>query len=137
MIGKGLPDLAMVCLDQPAIAPRDAQRFQGNALGVEHAEDVMVGDDEQIGGRAEGCVFIGQQRGIDVAVRRDDGQACDALVELARHPALRGVGIEEPVCQKKLRCHGAILSQKGLHFDRGEMYLSAVTIMSVPASQDS
>ena len=35
---------------------------------MEHAEDVVIWDDEQIRGRAKGRVLIGQQMRADVAV---------------------------------------------------------------------
>ena len=55
----------------------------------------MIGDDEQIGGRAEGRVLVGQQPRIDVAVRADEGQLRDRVVELPRDAPLPWVRGEE------------------------------------------
>jgi len=105
VLGEGLPDLAMIRLDRTPISPRDAQRLQGHALGVEHAENIMVGDDEQVRGRAEGRVLVGQQRRIDVAVRRYDWQSGDTVIELACHAALSWVCCEETIRRQKRFWH--------------------------------
>jgi hypothetical protein len=80
VIGKGLPDLPVLDRARSSIAPRNAQHFQGNALRVEHAEDIVIGNDERVGGWAKGDVLVGQQPGIDVTVWTDNGQVCDASV---------------------------------------------------------
>ena len=59
------PDLAMVACEQ---------RFQRNALRVQHARDVVVGNDEEFGGCAEGCVRVGEETRVNVTVRREDGK---------------------------------------------------------------
>jgi len=64
---------------------------------VEHTEDVVVGDDEQVRGGAEGRVLVGQQPGIDMAVRADDGEVRDPVVQLACHAPLGRVGCEETI----------------------------------------
>ena len=46
MVSKNLPDLAMILLNRGAIDPRDAQIFKTEPLRIEHAEYVMIGDDE-------------------------------------------------------------------------------------------
>ena len=71
VVGERLPDFAVVGLDRPAIPPRHAQRLQRHALRVEHAKDVVVGDDQQIGRAAEGVVRVGEHARIDMAVRAD------------------------------------------------------------------
>ena len=103
MVGKGLPDFPVVRLDhafglpRQAISPLDAQRLQGYSLGVEHAEDIMVGNDEQVGGRPQGCLCVGQKTGIDMAVRAYEGQSCDGIVQLTGDTALPGIGGEETI----------------------------------------
>ena len=57
--------------------PRDSRE---TALRVEHAEDVVVGLDEERGGIGKGLVE-GEPAGVGVAVRRDDGQVAYGLVE--------------------------------------------------------
>ncbi len=97
MFGEGLPDLAMIGLRRAAVSARHAQRLQGHALGIEHPEDVMIGDDEEIGWRAERRVFIGQQPRVDMTMRADDGQPRHACVQLPRHAPLRRVGVKETI----------------------------------------
>jgi hypothetical protein len=74
-----------------------AERIQRNALRVEHAKDIVVGNDEQLSRRPECRVFVGQQPGIDVAVRGDNWQWRDALIELTRNAPLPRFGIEETI----------------------------------------
>ena len=57
-----------------------SKRLQRNALRVQHARDVMVGDDEEVGGCAKGCVGVGEETRVNVTVRRDDGQRRDSLI---------------------------------------------------------
>ena len=60
VFAKEFPNFAMVASEQ---------RFQRDALRVQHARDVMVGDDEEVGGRAEGCVGVGEETRVNVTVR--------------------------------------------------------------------
>ena len=62
---------------------RERPALQRNALRVQHARDVMVGDDEEVGGRAEGCVGVGEETRVNVTMRGDDGQRRDGLIEFA------------------------------------------------------
>ena len=73
MICEDLPDLAVVGLHCDAIPRRHTQRLQRDALRIEHAEDIVVGDDEQLGGSPQRGVF-GKQARVDVPVRADQGQ---------------------------------------------------------------
>ena len=43
----------------------------------------MVGDDEEVGGRAEGCVGVGEETRVNVTMRRDNGQRRDGLIKVA------------------------------------------------------
>lgn len=97
MIGEALPDPAVVGLDQRAIPAGDAEIFQRDALAVEHAKDVVIGNDQQLGRRAEGRRRVGQQRGRHVAVRADDRQVFDRRVQRARERALGRVGVKTAV----------------------------------------
>ena len=69
MLGEDAPDLARV-LD---LRLADFQIVHGDALAVEHAEDVVVGLDEQRGGIRERLV-VGKPGRLGVPVRADDGQ---------------------------------------------------------------
>jgi hypothetical protein len=77
-------------------ARRHAEGLHGDALRVEHPEDVVVGREEQRGGLGERRV-VGQQGGGDVPVRRDDRQRARLLVEPARQAPHRRVRVEEAV----------------------------------------
>ncbi len=79
--GEDAPDLARVG-GLLAVELRDAEGFERDALRVEHAEDVVVGLDEEGGGVGEGLVF-GEPARVGVAVRGDDGQVADGVVELS------------------------------------------------------
>ena len=68
-------------------------------MRVEQAEDVVVGLNEEGRGLRERCVFRQNPR-IDVAVRRDDGQAARFFVQRARDSANRGIRIEEPILRE-------------------------------------
>jgi hypothetical protein len=87
MLGEALPDPAVISLDWRAVVGRHAEIFEREALSVEHAEDVMVGDDEQLGRRAQVRGRVGQQRRWDVAVRADQRQIFDRGVQRARSGA--------------------------------------------------
>ena len=114
MVGEGLPDFAVVGLDRPAIPPRHAERLQRHALRVEHAEDVVVGDDQQIGRAAERVVRVGEHARVDVAVRADQRQARHLPVEVLGDLLLARIGAEEAVGREKRVRFG---TQRGDSFD--------------------
>ena len=70
--GEYAPDLAGVGAFF-AVDLGDAEGLEGDALRVEHAEDVVVGLDEERGGIGEGLVE-GEPARVGVAVGREDGQ---------------------------------------------------------------
>ena len=80
-VGEALPDAAVILLDRRAIAAGDAQRLERHALAVEHAEDVVIRNDQQVGGRAEGRLRIGEQCRIDVPMRADQRQVAHGGIE--------------------------------------------------------
>ncbi len=51
--GERAPDDATVRLDRSAVPTRHAETLERNALAVEHAEDVMIGHDEEPSGIGE------------------------------------------------------------------------------------
>jgi hypothetical protein len=63
VFSEALPDPTVMVLDRRAVAGRHPKVLQGYPLTVEHAEDVVVGDDEQLGRGAQPRVRIRQQRG--------------------------------------------------------------------------
>jgi len=105
VIREALPDGTRVGFHRAAVEPRDAQVFQPHAPRVEHAEDVMVRDDDERGGFRERRVGS-QQTGVHVAVRPDDGQISDLLVERAGDAAARGIRVEEAVGMQFQGFHG-------------------------------
>jgi hypothetical protein len=52
MIGENLPDFAVVLLNRPSVPPRDSEILERDTLRVEHAKNVMIGNDEEVRGRA-------------------------------------------------------------------------------------
>ena len=80
-----------------------AEIGQRHALRAEHAEDVVVGGDEQLGGVGKGRV-LGEPARVGVAVRAEDRQAGDLGVERAGDAARRGVGGKQAVGIKQRHC---------------------------------
>ncbi len=106
IVGKDLPYLSVIPFDDPAILSRNPNVLQGNALGIEHPEDVMVGDDQQICRRSKRGLFLSKELRVDVPVRTDQRQVDDRVIELSGDRLLRGIGIEIPVLRKiPLFCH--------------------------------
>ena len=103
------PDGAPVGLDRAAVAARHPERLKRHALRVQHAEDVVVGLDEQLGRVGEGQV-LGIPPRVRVAVRRQDRQVLDAGVKEPRDRARPGLVGEQPV---RVERHGIVLSERG------------------------
>ena len=70
VIGEELPDRARVLLDRRPVERRHAEPFQRDALRVEHARHVMIGNHQQRGRIGKRRVFRQHPR-IDVSVRAD------------------------------------------------------------------
>ena len=107
-LGEKPPDGARVRRDRAAVTARDAEILQRDALAVEHAEDVMVRHHEQprrIGER----LVLGVPARIGVAVRGDDRQGLDVVVEAPRHGAGGRIGRKKPVLVNQ---HGVSRSTK-------------------------
>src|SRR3546814_17876005 len=86
MVGEPAPNRAWVTFDRAAVGAWYTQLLQRNALAVEHAEDVMIGDDQQACRIAEGGV-VGEPGGIGMAVRGDDRQMLDLRIQTQRERA--------------------------------------------------
>src|SRR3546814_14418593 len=96
MVGEPAPNRAWGTFDRAAVGAWYTQLLQRNALAVEHAEDVMIGDDQQACRIAEGGV-VGEPGGLGMAVRRDDRQMLDLRIP-PPHDRPRGrVGREQAV----------------------------------------
>jgi hypothetical protein len=100
-LGEPGEDGARVALDAAAVARRDAEVLERDALTVQHAEHVMIGDDEERRGIAERLV-VGEPRGIGVAVRAHDGEIGNLGVQPPRDRALAGLRREQSV---GVKCH--------------------------------
>ena len=102
MRGEGPPDLAGILLDRCAVAARNAEVLEPDALAVEHPEHVVIRRDEQRRSVGERRV-VGEPLRIGVAVRAHDRQVLHRRVEAAGERARRRVGREEPV---RMEIHG-------------------------------
>ena len=87
VLAEGTPDLARVGLDRPAVEPRYAQAGRLDALGGQHPEHVVVGNDQQLGGVGEGAV-VGEDLRLHVPVHADQRQVFGLVVDLASDAAL-------------------------------------------------
>ncbi|MNX42751.1 hypothetical protein D3C86_731760 [compost metagenome] len=112
VLGEAPPDLAWVRLDRAAVGPRHPQVLHRHPLRVQHAEDVVVGRDQQLGRVGE--VFIAREpTGVGVTVRANDRQTLHFGVEASRHAAGVGVGREQTVgVQAKRLGHADTRSKK-------------------------
>jgi hypothetical protein len=97
VVGEYLPGLAVVCFHRLAILPGHGQVFQADALRIQHAEDVVVGDKQQRRGRTKTVVGVGEEARIDVAVGANQRQTGDSFVQRQGDALLGGVGGEEAV----------------------------------------
>ena len=96
MLAEGLPDLARVAFYQRAITRRDAQCLHRDAARVEHAEDIVVGRDDERRRLWEGRV-LGEQIRLDVAVRADQREVSDVVVKRPRHTSDGRIRIKETI----------------------------------------
>jgi hypothetical protein len=69
VLTEALPDTPVVRLDGGAVEGRYAEVLHRDAPAVEHPEDVVIGDDEEVGWRAQGRVPVRKEGGWDVPVR--------------------------------------------------------------------
>ncbi len=90
------PDRTSVRLCRSLVAARNAEGFELDALRVEHAEDVMVRDDKELGRIGKWQILRVPCR-VGVTMRRKDRQRRDALVEPPRDGTRLGVGWEQSV----------------------------------------
>ena len=89
MVGEQLPDGAVVDLGLAAVAWPEPGALERHALRVEHANDVVVGGDEEPAGRVEPSRGIGEESHVDVPVRADDRQVGDLAVQVEAEPRRR------------------------------------------------
>ena len=90
MLGEKTPDLPGIAFDRTAVDPGNPEFFERDALAVEHPEQVMIRDQEQLGGIGKGDI-VRIPPGIGVPVGADDGQILDLAVQTAGDPPLGGI----------------------------------------------
>src|ERR687888_2221647 len=96
MLGEQLPDLAGIALHRRAVARWDTECLHRYAARVQHAEDVMIGRDDER--RRLGERFVLREKpGIDVSVGADEGQIANLLVQRSRRAPNRRIRIEETI----------------------------------------
>ena len=98
-IGELPPDRPRVGFVRPAVQRPDPQIFQRHPGAVQHAKDVVVRRDQQVGRVGEGRVLREPGR-VAVAVRADDRKVGDSPVKLPREDADRMIGGEQAVGMK-------------------------------------
>ena len=96
MRAEQAPRLARVHVGAGAVGTWDAQRVEADALAAEHPEQVVVGDQKQLGRLGERLVES-EQRRVDVAVGAHDREITSVVVDRARGATLGGVGREKAV----------------------------------------
>ncbi len=72
VVGEGLPDGAVRSLTLPPPVERGEKIGHRHTLRIQHAHDVVIGDDEQVGGCAKAVVRIGKYARVHVAVRANE-----------------------------------------------------------------
>ncbi len=111
VVGEELPGATVVGFGRVAsrapLSDRNPERLERDPLRIEHPQDVVVWEDEQFRGRPEGRVRVGKELRVDVAVRADDRQAGDAVVDFAGEPSLGLIRREVAVgCRGRFELHG-------------------------------
>jgi|GEM_PF-4722718 len=86
VLRKELPNRARVRLNRLAIDPGHAQIAQRDALAREHAKDIVIGHNEQLR-RVGKAGVLGKPARVAMAMRADDRQVRDLLIECARKVA--------------------------------------------------
>src|SRR5205823_6484922 len=129
LVGEPLPDFARICLDgcapparpAPPVPARHTERFERNAASIQHAQDVVVGLDDQRGGLRKPLVPRQDTR-VHVAVGGHDRQRPGLVVQLARDAPDGRIGIEKAVRFEDgghglhdRRPTGGVLPHPGLH----------------------
>jgi hypothetical protein len=120
MLGEDTPDAARIL----HLGHADLKIVEGNALAVEHSEDVVIGLDKELCRVGEWLV-VREPGGLRVAVWTDDRQIANLGVEPPRDGARVVVSREKPVFVEQ--------SQRFIHLGRSrpvESYSSRKIRMS-------
>src|SRR5215217_9325783 len=110
VFSEALPDLAVICLDRGRVTSRHSEVLHRHAVTVEHAKDVMVGDDKELCGSAQGGGRVGEEHRRDVPMGTHERKVGHGLIKLAGHATSGGIWVEEAVGVEGPRCdHGSSL----------------------------
>ena len=96
MAAELAPDLPAVDLRRCTFGRLHAESLQGDTLAVQQAQEVVVPGHELGCGVADRDI-LGENRGVAVAVRTDDGEGCRACAEPASDPPDARLGGEKSV----------------------------------------
>ena len=96
VLGEAAPDRSSVGLGLATVGTGNAEVGERHALRAEHAEDIVVGDDEELRRVGEGQV-LGVPARVGMAVRADDRQVAYLGVERARKAPHRGIGWKQAI----------------------------------------
>ena len=92
---------------------QNPERLERNSLRMEHPQNVVVGDDEQLRRRPESGVRVGQEPGVHVRMRAYDREAGDTLVDLQGDPSLGRIRVEVAVRRRgEVELHAQPSSRK-------------------------
>ena len=90
VVGKDMPNFAVVSFNRATMGCFNAQRLEGDALAKQHAINIVIWSDQQVSGILKRFVQ-GKPRWVSVAVGADNGQVFDAVVKTHGNLAHCGV----------------------------------------------
>ncbi|OPZ63836.1 MAG: hypothetical protein BWY83_03323 [bacterium ADurb.Bin478] len=90
MVGNDLPYPAMIGLGGAAVPARHAHGLQSYALRIEHAEQIVIRNDQQFSRIRKGCI-LSKQPGIDMAMGAKQRQILDRMIEMVGYFSLLGI----------------------------------------------
>jgi len=91
ILGEEAPDPAAIGLDRRAVQRGHPKIFQPDPLAEQHPENIVVRNDQQLGGVGE-VLVLGVPARIGVAVRRNNREILHRGIEFTRHGARRRIG---------------------------------------------
>jgi hypothetical protein len=97
VLAEYLPNSAMIRFNDCSVLGNDPESFQGYALRVQHSENVVIWNQEQVSGSSKVVIGIREHSGVYVAMRTDERQSCNPVIEIAGNRFLFRIRIEIPV----------------------------------------
>ena len=83
VVSEDTEGISRVDIGTAAVGAGHTQRVIGHALAGQHAQNVMIGRDQKVGGVRKGRI-IGEPRRFAMAVRADQWRAGDAFIKRLR-----------------------------------------------------